>query len=223
MSEVVLRSSGERVRVGKILAVGRNYAAHVAEMGAPRGRPPVIFLKPPSALVQSGGVVVLPADAGAVHHEVELVAVLATHGKAIPAERALGHVLGYAVGLDLTLRDLQMEARGRGEPWSVAKGFDGSAPVSPVAPREEVGDGSGLEISLDVNGERRQESNTSRMLYSVSALIAQTSRWFTLERGDLLFTGTPAGVGPVAVGDVLHARIERVGSLTVTMVAEKFG
>jgi 2-keto-4-pentenoate hydratase/2-oxohepta-3-ene-1,7-dioic acid hydratase in catechol pathway len=221
VSEVVLRSGGERVRVGKILAAGRNYAAHIAEMGAPRGRPPVIFLKPPTALVHDGGKVALPAGAGAVHHEVELVVVIGTPGKAISAEQAHDHVLGYAVGLDLTLRDLQDEAKQRGEPWSVPKGFDGSAPLSEVAPGEEVGDGSGLAISLDVNGERRQEGNTSQMLRSVAELIAQVSRWFTLERGDLLFTGTPAGVGPVEVGDVLEARIDRVGSLTVTAVAEE--
>jgi fumarylpyruvate hydrolase len=221
VGDVVLRSDGERIRVGKILAVGRNYAAHVIEMGAPRGRPPVIFLKPPTALVHDGEEVTLPADAGAVHHEVELVALIGTPGKAISIARAMEHVLGYAVGLDMTLRDVQNEAKRCGDPWSVSKGFDGSAPVSAVTPRDEVGNGSGLSITLDVNGERRQAASTSQMLHSVADLIAHVSRWFTLERGDLLFTGTPAGVGLVEVGDVLEARIERVGSLTVTAVAER--
>jgi len=220
MNAVVLRDTAERVPVGKIVGVGRNYAEHVAEMGAPRTGRPLLFLKPSTALVRDGGEVPLPAGAGEVHHEVELVVVIGEAGKAIPAERALRHVLGYAVGLDMTLRDLQSEAKSRGEPWCVAKGFDGSAPVSAVTPRDAVGDGSGLEITLDVNGERRQQGNTSQMLYGVSELVAFASRWFTLEPGDLLFTGTPAGVGPVKPGDRLEARIDKVGSLTVTVRAE---
>jgi len=124
-------------------------------------------------------------------------------------------VLGFAVVLDLTLREPQAAPKQRGEPWSVAKGFDGSAPVSAVAPREEVGDGSGLSITLDVNGERRQSGNTASMLHPVPRLVAQASRWFTLEPGDLIFCGTPAGVGPVRPGDRLVAEIERVGRLTV--------
>ena len=127
------------------------------------------------------------------------------------------HVLGFAVGLDLTLRDLQAEAKRRGEPWSLAKGFDGSAPVSAVAPRDQVGDGSGLAISLDVNGQRRQEANTSQMLHPVAELIEYVSSWMTLERGDLLFSGTPAGVGPLQHGDRVEARLEKVGSLEVVV------
>ena len=216
---MLLRETGESLPVGKIVGVGRNYAAHVAEMNAPRTGTPLLFLKPSTALVPDGGEVPLPAGAGAVHHEVELVVVIGEAGKAIPVERALDHVLGYAIGLDMTLRDLQSEAKSRGEPWCVAKGFDGSAPVSPVVLRDEVGDGAALKISLDVNGERRQEGNTSQMLYGVAELVAFASRWFTLEPGDLLFTGTPSGVGPVEPGDRLEARIDRVGSLTVTIGA----
>jgi 2-keto-4-pentenoate hydratase/2-oxohepta-3-ene-1,7-dioic acid hydratase in catechol pathway len=220
LARVHLLDDGERLRVGKILAVGRNYAKHIDEMNAPRTGHPVIFLKPSTALVGDGGKVPLPREAGQVHHEVELVVVVGERGKTIPAERALDHVLGYAVGLDMTLRDIQTEAKRLGNPWCVSKGFDGSAPVSAVARRETVGDGSGLEIELDVNGEPRQLGNTSQMLYNVAELIAHVSRWFTLERGDLLFTGTPAGVGLVAPGDLLQARLERVGSLTVTVVEE---
>ncbi len=217
---VTMRGSGERLRVGKVLCVGRNYADHVTEMGAPRGRPPVLFLKPATAVLHDGGVVRLPARAGEVHHEVELVAVIGKPGKAIPVSSALDHVLGYAVGLDLTLRDVQSEAKKRGEPWLVSKGFDGSAPVSLVAAASEVGDGSGLEITLDVNGERRQQASTSRMIFPVAELIALASRTITLERGDLLLTGTPAGVGPIRAGDRLEAAIEKVGKLTVTVEAE---
>jgi fumarylpyruvate hydrolase len=210
---VVVRGTGERIRVGKILAVGRNYAAHAAEMGA-GGAPPVFFLKPASALASGGGPLSLPLGSGELHHEVELVVVIGHGGKAIDRARALEHVRGYAVGLDLTLREVQAEAKRRGDPWALAKGFDGAAPVSLVAPRGEVGDGSGLEITLDVNGERRQSGNTSQMVHGVADLIAHVSGWMTLEPGDLLFTGTPAGVGPLREGDRVEARIERVGGLS---------
>jgi 2-keto-4-pentenoate hydratase/2-oxohepta-3-ene-1,7-dioic acid hydratase in catechol pathway len=212
---VVLRNTGQRLRVGKILAVGRNYAKHVAEMGGAPDTPPVLFFKPPTALIHDGGAVRLPAGLGEVHHEVELVVVIGKAGRAIPEDRALDHVLGYAVGLDMTLRDLQSRAKTAGEPWSLAKGFDTSAPVSAVVERDEVGDASGLTIALDVNGERRQEGSTSQMLRGVPALVAEASRLVTLERGDLLFTGTPGGVGPVRAGDALVAEIERVGTLRV--------
>jgi len=217
---VRMRGGTQTIRVGKILAVGRNYAAHKREMGTAPEEPPVEFLKPATALVPGGGLLRIPTTAGAVHHEVELVVVIGKAGRAITAERALDHVLGYAVGLDLTLRDLQSEAKQRRGPWDVAKGFDGSAPVSEVVPRDEIGDGSGLEITLDVNGKRRQSGNTSQILHGIPELIAHVSRWMTLERGDLFFTGTPAGVGPIEPGDEVVARIERVGKLTVHVIAD---
>ena len=212
---VAIRGTGERIRVGKIIAVGRNYLEHIKEMGGAGSERPVMFLKPPSAIVHDGGVVRIAEGAGSVHHEVEMVVVIGKDGASIPEAEALDHVLGYAVGLDMTLRDLQNEAKKRGEPWDVAKGFDTSAPVSLVAPRDEVGDVSALELTLDVNGNRRQAGSTSLMIHSVAALVAAASSWFTLEKGDLLFTGTPEGVGPVSEGDLLEARLERVGTLTV--------
>jgi uncharacterized protein (TIGR00369 family) len=214
---VVVAGSGERLRVGKILAVGRNYADHNAEMGNAGSVPPVLFLKPPSALVHDGGVVTLPTGLGQVHHEVELVVVIGRRGRAIPQEAALGHVLGYAVGLDLTLRDLQNEAKKKGEPWDLAKGFDGSAPVSHIVPRERAGEVSALELSLDVNGIRRQTAVAGQMLHGVAALIAYASRWITLERGDLLFTGTPSGVGPLVSGDEVVARLSELASVRITV------
>ena len=217
----VLRGSGEALRVGKIVAVGRNYADHIVEMGAPEGSPPVVFLKPPSALASAPASLVLPVSAGRVHHEVELVAVIGTEGKSIPRASALDHVLGYAVGLDLTLRDVQSAAKKSGDPWTLSKGFDGSAPISHVAPASEVGQPSRLEISLEVNGERRQHGNTGQMLHGVADLVVHVSEWMTLERGDLLFTGTPAGVGPLQAGDRIVARIERVGELDITLEAEQ--
>jgi acylpyruvate hydrolase len=217
---VVLRGSGRRLRVGKILAVGRNYAAHNREMGHERPVPPVVFLKPPSALVGDGGTVRLPRGLGAIHHEVELVAVIGARGRAITESRALDHVLGYAVGIDLTLRDLQGEAKKKGEPWDLAKGFDGSAPVSMVVPREECGDPGDWGLSLEVNGARRQDGSTARMLHGVAALVSQVSQLITLERGDLIFTGTPEGVGPVLPGDVIEARLADLVSLRVTAAEE---
>jgi 5-carboxymethyl-2-hydroxymuconate isomerase len=214
---VVIQGTGERLRVGKILAVGRNYPDHNAEMGNARSAPPVLFLKPPSALVHDGGVVTLPTGLGQVHHEVELVVVIARSGRAIAEDTALLHVLGYAVGLDLTLRDLQNEAKKKGDPWDLAKGFDGSAPISHVVPCENAGDGSALALTLDVNGVRRQDGSTGQMLHGVSALIAYASRWITLERGDLLFTGTPSGVGSLVAGDRVVARLSDLATLQVTI------
>ncbi len=212
---VVLAGTSETLRVGKVLAAGRNYSHHIAEMYGVAELPLVLFAKLPTAIVHDGATVRLPRGLGAVHHEVELVAVLGDRGRRIPQARALDHVLGFAVGIDLTLRDVQSEARRRGEPWTLAKGFDGAAPVSAVALRDTVGDGSGLAIHLDVNGRRRQQGNTSDMVHTVAELVAHASRWITLEQGDLIFTGTPSGVGPVLPGDVLVAAIERVGTLTV--------
>ena len=218
---VQVEGTGETVEVGKILAIGRNYADHVAEMNAPKAGPPVLFLKPATAVIHHGDSIVLPAGAGEVHHEVELVAVIGEGGKAIREEDALNHVLGYAVGLDMTLRDIQAKAKEKGTPWSLAKGFDSSAPVSRVMPKDQVGDGSGLAIRLTINGEQRQSSRTDLMMRSVAELIAFASKTVTLERGDLLFTGTPAGVGPVNPGDSLTAEIEKIGALTVSVRAEE--
>jgi uncharacterized protein (TIGR00369 family) len=218
---VVVKGSGTRLRVGKILAVGRNYTEHNVEMGHAKPVPPVLFLKPPTALVHDGGIVRLPSGMGAIHHEVELVVVIGTPGRAIAEERAQEHVFGYAVGLDLTLRDLQSAAKSRGEPWDLAKGFDGAAPVSQVVPREEAGDVGRLALTLDVNGVRRQEGSISRMITGVRGLVALASRWITLERGDLLFTGSPSGVGPVVPGDVLDARLSDLVSLRVTAASDE--
>lgn len=214
---VRMRERAETIPVGKILCVGRNYSEHVAEMGYDKDSPPVLFFKPPSALLHEGGTLHLPEGGGAVHHEVELVVVIGTPGRAIEEAHALDHVLGYGVGLDMTLREIQAAAKKSGEPWCVAKGFDGSAPISDIVPAAELGDASGLEIKLDVNGETRQRGNTSEMSHSVAALIAHASRWITLDRGDLIYTGTPAGVGPVVPGDRLEASIKRIGALSISV------
>ena len=212
----MLQGTGDRLRVGKILAVGRNYAAHNREMGTGERVDPVLFLKPPSAIVHDGGAIALPRGLGAIHHEVELVAVIGTSGRAIEPARALDHVMGYAIGIDLTLRDMQNEAKKKGEPWDLAKGFDGSAPISSVVPKERVPDPAALSLTLEVNGELKQSGSTSQMLHEVSDLVAFASKLITLERGDLLFTGTPEGVGPVVPGDVVSARRCDLASVTIT-------
>jgi 5-carboxymethyl-2-hydroxymuconate isomerase len=208
-------ADGESFQVGKVLCLGRNYPEHIKEMKAEIALAPVVFIKPSTALIESGGTVVIPAFSNDVHHEVELVVVIGRDGRGIPTETAMEHVAGYAVGLDMTLRDVQADAKKRGLPWSVAKGFDTSAPISSPVRREEVPDPHALSIELRVNGTVRQSSNTRHMIMRISGIIAYCSTVFSLEAGDLIFTGTPEGVGRVVSGDRIDAHIASVGSLTV--------
>ena len=196
----------ERFPVHRVYCVGRNYAEHVKEMGGEVGRdPPFFFAKPPDALVTDGRFP-YPALGSDVHHEVELVVALG------PGARVFGH----AVGLDMTRRDLQAAAKKLGRPWEVAKGFDHSAPIGPVVPAASpLSQGA---ITLDVNGTRRQAGDLSEMIWSVPEIIAELGKLFTLQPGDLIFTGTPSGVGAVVRGDRLHAEIAGVGSLSVDVI-----
>ncbi len=215
MSTVSFQDGGPQFRVGKILCLGRNYAEHAKEMKADVPKAPVIFLKPSTAIVHDGGTIVIPDITNDVHHEVELVVVIGGGGKDIPAASAMDHVAGYAVGLDMTMRDVQSEAKKNGLPWAVAKGFDTSAPVSDVVPKEKVPDPHALSLSLSVNGSIRQRGHTGAMLLRVHEIIAYVSHLFTLEAGDLIFTGTPEGVGPVGHGDTLEASIGSLARLRV--------
>ncbi len=205
------------LRPGKLLCIGKNYAKHAAEMKSAVPDEPVVFLKPATALIGHGGAVVLPAMSREVHHEVELVAVVGRGGTDIPEADALARVAAYAVGLDMTARDLQLKAKQKGHPWSIAKGFDTFAPLGDLAPAEAVPDPQALDLRLTVNGAVRQASHTSDMVFSVATLIAYCSRIFTLEPGDLLYTGTPEGVGPVEDGDVLEATATGLPPLRVTI------
>ena len=214
---------GRDVRPGKILCIGRNYVAHVQEMGDVAEADPIAFLKPTTALVGDGGTVVLPRQSGDVHHELELVAVVGRGGRHIAEAEALDHVAAYALGLDLTARDVQAAAKANKAPWSVAKGFDTFAPLGPLAPASAVGNPQALEISLAVNGEERQRGTTDLMVFSVARIVAFLSSVFTLEPGDLLYTGTPAGVGPVRDGDTLVATGTGLPTLTVTARREPAG
>ena len=211
---------GPTLRPSKVLCIGRNYAEHVREMGDVKDLPtePVVFLKPPSALVGTGGEVCIPEQTSEVHHEVEIVAVIGRGGKRIAEERALEHVAAYALGLDMTARDLQRKAKEAGTPWSVAKGFDTFAPIGPLVAAKRVPDPQALELRLAVNGEARQHGHTRDMIFPVARLISYVSGLFTLEPGDLIYTGTPEGVGPVQPGDVLEATAPPLRPLRVTVV-----
>lgn len=206
---------GQAYRPGKLLCIGRNYAAHAAEMQSAVPEQPMVFLKPATALIGDGDTILLPRQSQDVHHEVELVALIGKGGRDIAEEDALGHVAGYAVGLDMTARDIQAEAKKKGHPWSVAKGFDTFAPLGAFARASAIADPQALTISLQVNGEVRQEGRTMDMMFSVAHLMAYCSSIFTLEPGDLLYTGTPEGVGPVREGDQLEARVEGLPPLRV--------
>ena len=203
MATVRIEGAGDGLPVGKILCLGRNYLAHVREMGAEVPERPVVFLKPPTALLEEGEPIRLPPFPGEIHYEVEMVILMGTGGKNIPGSEAREHVGGYGVGLDLTARDLQSEAKKKGHPWAVSKGFDGSAPISRFVPASRVPDPHALDLALRVNGEVRQKSSTSLMMLRVDETVAWLSTIFTLCRGDLIFTGTPEGVGPIHPGDRL--------------------
>jgi acylpyruvate hydrolase len=215
MAKVTFTDSQRFVNVGKCLCLGRNYPAHAKEMNAEVPETPVVFIKPSTAVVGSGSRVIIPPLSHELHHEVEMVVLIGKDGKNIPREKAYDYISGYAVGLDMTLRDIQAEAKKKGLPWSVAKGFDTSAPVSAIRDKRFVPDPHALELSLKVNGVLRQRSSTANMIFRVEFIVSYLSSIFTLEAGDLIFTGTPEGVGKVVPGDQLEASLESVGTLTV--------
>ena len=216
---VEIVGTGERFPVHRIYCVGRNYAKHAREMGMdPDREPPFFFSKPADAVAPNGTPVPYPPRTSNLHHELELVVAIGRGGHDIPVEGALGHVFGYAVGLDLTRRDLQFEAREQGRPWDVAKGFDCSAPLAAIRPAAAMGHLDRGAIWLEVNGETRQRANLSEMIWSVPEIVAELSTYFELRAGDLIFTGTPEGVGPVQRGDSLVGGIDGLETLRVTIV-----
>ena len=208
-----LRVDGRRLRPAKILCVARNYSEHAKESGGDVPEVPVFFLKPLTALLASGGTILLPPESHRVELECELAVVLGKGGRDVTKTRAMGLVMGYAVIFDITARDLQREAKEKGLPWTTAKGFDTFAPISAITPAKRVRDPHDLAIRAEINGEVAQDSNTHEMLQRIPDLIASASRIMTLERGDILATGTPAGVREIRAGDVLRGTIERVGRL----------
>ncbi len=205
MGHVMLAENGEKRRVGKIVAAGQNYADHTKEMGMPRPSAPVLFLKPSTSLLQEGSPIVFPSVGELLHHEVELGLLIGRDCKDVGVSDALEYVDGYFLALDLTLRDLQGDAKERGLPWSTSKGFDGACPVSKVLSLPDLSALTSLELGLAVNGETRQLGSTADMVWTPDELVSIASTFFTLERGDLLLTGTPAGVGPLKRGDAIEA------------------
>jgi fumarylpyruvate hydrolase len=211
--DLAIAGSAERFPVRRIFCVGQNYADHVREMGAdPNRDQPFFFTKPADAIVASGSVLPFPSCTENLHHEVELVIALGRGGQDIAAADAESLILGHAVGIDLTRRDLQAEAKNAGRPWDMAKGFDNSAPVGLLRIGAPPATGA---ISLTVNGEARQTGDLSQMIWNVAEIIAALSRYVELAGGDLIFTGTPAGVGPVRRGDTVRASIAGLEPLEI--------
>ncbi len=204
--------------VRRVYCVGQNYSDHSVEMGVDTREPPFFFSKPVDALVPGGGEVAYPPMTENYQHEIELVIVIGKGGTNISTEQALDHVFGYAVGFDLTRRDLQNRAKEKKQPWEMGKGMDQGAPISAIQPVESVGHPAKGSITLKVNGELRQNGDISRMTWKVPEIIANLSTYIRLAPGDLIFTGTPSGVSPVVRGDVLEGAIEGLGELRVKIV-----
>jgi fumarylpyruvate hydrolase len=213
-----VRDTQARYPVHRVYCVGRNYAAHALEMGGdPEREPPFFFQKNPDNLDVSGTFPYPPAS-NDVHHEIELIVGLKRGGRDIPLEQALDCVFGYGVGLDMTRRDLQSQAKETGRPWEVSKAFEYSGPCTPLVPASDIGHPSRGAIWLDVNGKRKQTGDLNQMIWKVGEMISFLSGLFTLAPGDIIFSGTPSGVGPVRRGDTLHGHIESVGDLRLRVV-----
>jgi fumarylpyruvate hydrolase len=209
-----------RFPVHRIYCVGRNYADHAREMGSnPEREPPFFFAKPPDAVVPNGAEIPYPPATKNFHHEIELVVAVGRSGVNLERDAALECVYGYAVGVDLTRRDLQLAARDTGRPWDAGKGFDRSAPISAIRPASEVGHPAHGAIWLKVNDGLRQSADIDQLIWSVPEVLVHLSRLFTLMPGDLIYTGTPAGVGPVERGDRVTGGIAGIGEISLTIAA----
>lgn len=210
---------GGSFAVHRIYCVGRNYRAHVVEMGGDPDRElPFYFTKPADALVENGASIPYPPMTSDFQHEVELVVAIGRDGQAIAADDAYDHIFGFAAGIDLTRRDLQLEARKAGRPWDMGKAFDLSAPCGPLTPLQDAGRMEAGRIALWVNGQVRQESDLSMLIWSVAEIVADLSRYVTLRAGDLIFTGTPEGVAALVPGDTVRACVEGLDELTISIV-----
>lgn len=211
--------SEDRFPVNRVFCVGRNYAAHAREMGKdPEREAPFFFMKPACAVVPAGATPIeipYPPMTHNFHHEIELVVAIGTGGKNITLADALKHVYGYGVGLDMTRRDLQLDARDKGRPWEFGKSFSQSAPIGPIHPVADVGHLTAAAITLTVNEQARQASDIDKLIWSVAESIAYLSSYETLEPGDLIMTGTPEGVGAVLPGDVMRGAIDGLGEIIV--------
>jgi fumarylpyruvate hydrolase len=213
-----VQGSDKLFPIHRIYCVGRNYAEHAIEMGHdPSKEPPFFFQKNPDNIVTDGKFP-YPSATSDVHHEIEMVVALSKGGTDIPVEAALDHVFGYGVGLDMTRRDLQGEAKKLGRPWEVGKAFEASAPCGPLVPASEIGHPTSGAVTLKVNAEIRQQGDLNQLIWKVPEMISYLSGLFTLQPGDIIMTGTPAGVGAVVRGDVLEGFVEGIGKIEVVVV-----
>jgi fumarylpyruvate hydrolase len=209
--------SNQAFPVGRIYCVGRNYAEHAREMGHdPDREPPFFFMKPADAIVMSGATIPYPQVTKDLHHEIEMIVAIGKGGADIPVEKALDHVFGYGVGLDMTRRDLQGEAKKMGRPWEMGKAFDNSAPCTPLKTVAMVGHPAKGAVWLKVNGKVTQKGDLAEMIWNVPETISYLSKLITLRAGDIIMSGTPAGVGPVRAGDALEGHVDGVGDLTIS-------
>ncbi|WP_099865250.1 fumarylacetoacetate hydrolase family protein [Pararhizobium haloflavum] len=213
-----VEGSDDLFPVNRVFCIGRNYAAHAVEMGHdPDKEPPFFFFKSPSNIAV-GEDFPYPSKTSDVHHEIELVVALEKGGTNISVDKALDHVYGYAVGLDMTRRDLQGEAKKMGRPWEVGKSFEKSAPCGPLVPAAKIGHPTEGEVTLDVNGERRQTGDLNQLIWKIPEMIAILSEYFELQPGDLIMTGTPSGVNAISKGDTMVGKVAGVGEITVKVV-----
>ena len=210
-----LIGTNQQFPIGKIVCLARNYAEHARELGNETPAAPVLFMKPASSVISDGETVHIPPYSQECHYEVELAVLIGKQCRGVSAENALESVAGYGVGIDMTLRDVQNQLKAKGLPWEIAKGFDTSCPLSDFVPARAVADPHALNLKLAVNGEGRQDGWSSDMINRIPQIIAHISAIFTLEPGDVILTGTPAGVGQVRAGDIMTAEIVSVGRLTI--------
>ncbi|WP_347260299.1 fumarylacetoacetate hydrolase family protein [Rudaea sp.] len=222
LATVAVAGSDQVFPVHRIYCVGRNYAAHAREMGFDEREPPFFFCKPADAVVcvapGTTGAFPYPSETKNCHHEMELVAAIGKGGRDIAVDQALDHVYGYALGLDMTRRDLQAKMRDAGRPWDIAKGFDHAAPIGPIHRAADVGHPARGAIWLELNGQPRQKGDLSDLIWSVAETVAHLSKFFELVPGDLIYTGTPEGVGAVVKGDRMRGGIDGLGEFEVTVV-----
>lgn len=217
MKTVRITATGQEFPIGKIVCLARNYAEHARELGNETPAAPVLFMKPSSSVIADGEAVRIPPYSQECHYEVELAVLIGRECRSVSAENAMEYIAGYGTAIDMTLRDVQNQLKAKGLPWEIAKGFDTACPLSDFVPAAAVADPHNLRLNLAVNGEPRQDGCTSDMINRIPKIIAHVSSIFTLDPGDVILTGTPAGVGPVRAGDVMEAGIEGVGSMKITV------
>jgi 2-keto-4-pentenoate hydratase/2-oxohepta-3-ene-1,7-dioic acid hydratase in catechol pathway len=217
MATVRIPATGQEFRVGKVVCLARNYVDHIRELGNAVPDAPVLFIKPATSIIGNGGQVVIPPTSRDCHHEVELAVLIGRTVKNVAPETAMDCVAGYGVGIDLTLRDVQAALKAKGLPWEAAKGFDTACPLSDFVPAAQVADPHALPIRFSIDGVVKQDATTALMMRKLPEIISFASRLFTLEAGDVILTGTPAGVGPVASGQRLVGEIAGVGRIEVTV------